>query len=226
MKKSFLILLLPLLLAGCGEKEAEENNSNPQPTPTPQPQPESEPQPEPGPGQGPEPTGVKVAKLVTSGDSYKAKFTNGTQFGGVHSENTTKLVSFLNEQTSDGDLISSLECMSLNSLDDLNKDGYRYLTVGSSKANGSLVINTKYGVTNVKIESMKYNNTYTGGDGGYNCDTEAQLLLDGNSSEVDETKDPKFKPLEVSYLDPVNSFTISSSGGRVFIESITITYYA
>lgn len=206
MEKSFLILLLISLgLAGCGDDTAKDPGSDPIIGPT----------------------GTQVVKLLTSGDTFKQTFTNGTQFGGVHSTNIERLTSFLNEQAANKDLIESLDCVSLNSLDDFGTDGYRYLTVGSSSASGSLTVNSKYHVSNVKVECINYHKGYEGG--GYNCDRDSHLLIDedDNSLEIGATEEPSVQEFEKDYDDDgVTSFTISNSSGRVFIKSLTITYKA
>ncbi|MCQ2793738.1 MAG: hypothetical protein MJ221_05000 [Bacilli bacterium] len=207
MKKSLLLfLILPFVLAGCGGQD----------NPSPEPEPE------------PTPVTLTTTTFVTSGESYKSNFTNGGQFTDGHSGNIEKLTTFLNGQSEVGDFIKSLDCVSCNSLDDVNKDGYRYFTIGSAKANGSITFNSDYDITYVKVECMNYNNTYTTGGGGSTCDRNAHLLIDekDNPLELNDTETPSLQPFDKTYDDPVNNFTIASHNGRVFIKSITVSYYA
>lgn len=164
-------------------------------------------------------------KYTLIGDAYKAQFTNGTQFGSDHTANVSKLIDFLNGQA-ETSIITSLDCVSCNSLDDTNKDGVRYFTIGSAKVGGSIVINTNVPVTKVSVKAVNYHNSYSDGS---NTDYGAHLYIDkqDNSLELQEGETPVSKEFTCEYETPVNKFKLSTKDTekcRVFIESITITF--
>lgn len=225
MKKNLLLLLVPaLLLVGCGKKDEGETNNQTQS------QTEESGSQETGGQEIHQDPVTKTSTLVTFGDSYEAEFTNGLQFGSDHAGNVTKLTDFLNGQALDSNLVRSLDCVSLNSLDDLEKDGSgnRYLTFGSKSASGSLTMQFSYPVSKIEILCINYHNTYAGGGGGYNCDVNSHLKIGDNDLSleiVDKTK-PVEKTLSVDYSTAVSSIKVESAGGRVFVKSISITYTA
>lgn len=205
------------MLVGCGKNEETNNSSDPGSQ-------------ESGGGEIHTDPVVKTVTLTTFGNSYEAEFSNGTQFGTDHAGNVSKLLDFLNNQSQEVDLIRSLDCVSLNSLDDLEKDGSgdRYLTVGTKSSSGSLTMNFNYAISKVEVLCVNYHNTYTGGSGGYNCDDKAHLKIGDNdlSLELTDKTNPVAKTLSVDYSPNVASIKIESSSGRVFIKSISLTYKA
>lgn len=125
------------------------------------------------------------------------------------------------------DLITSLNCTKLNTAE---WGGTVYLCVGTGYyANGKfsegiLKWNSGVKIYNVEIKAQAYakENPYSGDI----IDYPAHVWIDSDdhSLEVEEGSTPEIKTFSKAYPDGTNSFSIKSTGARVLLQEITITW--
>ena len=119
-------------------------------------------------------------------------------------------------------------------------DNCRYFTVGTgyfAKGKfqaGSFTICSSVEILKVEVTAKAYMNSYPGygaqqGQTIYQPDYEASILLDNDETSLAVASDATetiSKPVSKDYSASggVKQFTIESSGGRVFVEEIKITW--
>ena len=109
------------------------------------------------------------------------------------------------------------------------KDSWRFstLTLSSASNDGSLTFNFSKNIYKVKFNIQGYCK-YIEYSQSYNVDTSSVFHLDDD--DYDLSVSPGYTDLlekqdvEKSYSTPTKSLTISSTGGRVFVHSMEITY--
>lgn len=163
----------------------------------------------------------EYTKTIVFHDSiYSSKFPDGTNFD--QERKFEELRSYIDEQLDYYDLINSISLAKGQSRK-VNED--TYLQIGTGSGNGSLKWNCKEKIYCIEIKAMAYSK-YDSYNKVWYVDRNSHLSLNGNdrSLEVPEGN-PEIIALEkVDFDGGVTSFTISSSGGRVLISEMTITW--
>ena len=124
-------------------------------------------------------------------------------------------------------LISSLSCTRLNTAD---WGGKTYLCVGTGYyangkfSEGKLTWNSIEKIYKVQIKAQPYakENSYSGNI--YDYPAHVWIDSDDHSLEFTSPAEPTLQTFEKTYTDGVTKFTISSTGARVLLDEITITW--
>lgn len=145
----------------------------------------------------------------------------------TYKDNADKLRNYIDAQLAYLNLVNSISCAKLNTAE---YNGTTYLCVGTGYylndkyTEGSLVWNSEVKIYHVELKAMTYVkiNDYSGNI----VDRLGVIHLDdvNGSVEVPEGDTPKTTTISKDYVSGVNSFTISSTGGRVLLSEITITW--
>lgn len=177
----------------------------------------------------PSPEQEYTQTISLSGNDFSVVATNaGVQFDDAsYSRNVELLKEYCDSCLEYKDLINSINCSNLNTCEwDEGAAlciGTGYYGNGKFKA-GSFTWNSKVKIYKVEIEARAYTkkNNYSGDI----VDTPAVIHLDEERLKLVANGDTtaSLKTLSKEYDDGVNSFTISSTGARVAIKQIKITW--
>lgn len=238
MKKILIPLLCVTLLTGCslnfhGEDEQKETEEQIQPSNN---QPENTPTGETnqnGSTSNPEtPSGNQPGEQTqTSNDSLTKTITflNGGFTGSLNQTATQE--NFLAWINGNDNLFSSIEYKGFSQLNYIGneKDPARYSTLqlGSANDTGEIKFNFAYDVLSVKFNVQAYTKSYTSnGTLNWSTDKQSKFYIDTDLHDLSVTSNgqtPKQDFIK-TYNPAVKSFLIKSSGGRVFVHSMEVTY--
>lgn len=140
------------------------------------------------------------------------------------SENANKLETALKNQLASADYLDKITCTKLNTAD---YESAAIIQIGTGNpANNKFTSGTftwkakKAKIAKVSLEVQ----CYTKDEGA--TDSSAHLSIDSSdySLEIGESETPAFKVIEKEYSEMVDSFTLTSINGRVFMKTVTITW--
>lgn len=152
--------------------------------------------------------------------TYASKFPEGTNFD--NPGKFEELLEYIDEQLDYYDLINEITLVKGQSR---KVNSVTYLQIGTGSGNGSLTWSCKEKIYSIEIKAMAYSKYNDYGD-VWNVDREAHLNVAGTDYSLEV---PTGEPTIIS-LGPVNfasgttNFTIASSGGRVLISEMKITW--
>ena len=237
MKKNILLVLLSAsLLAGCNvdlgfikvgdnssnQTENQQNNENSQEKPQENGNNNNNSNENNNNQQSPELIGESgyTATLLTSGSSFATKFP-----GGSHIDNETKkqqLTDYLSSQLEYSGLIESLTCTLLNTQ---TYDNETYMQFGSQNGVGGLGFTSGLKIYKVEVKVLCFakHNSY---QNILNVDNSAHFLINDQDNDMsyDGEKPPSVMSFEKSFENGVNTVTLGSKSGRVFLKEMTITW--
>lgn len=175
------------------------------------------------------PAGEITQTIILSGNEFGAVAKNaGVQFDdSSYSRNVETLFQYCDNQFDFKGLISSISCTNLNTCE-WEKGAALCIGTGYYGKDrfkpGSFTWNSELKIYKVEVEAQAYYkaNNYDGDI----VDTYACLHLDDVEKNLIEDSEiiPSIKKVSKEYQDGVNKFTLSSTGGRVAIKQITITW--
>ena len=136
--------------------------------------------------------------------------------------NVDTLTSYCRSKLDYDGLLTSLYCVKLNTI----ADGDVYLSVGTGKYYedsfnpGTLTWNSDEKIIKVEITAKAYSKSLG------STDLVSHVLIDDmdNSLELEEGATPESHTFSKEYKEGTQSFSICSSGSRVFLESISISW--
>ena len=237
MKKNALVFLLSaILLSGCdlsfdfiNKQQAEQTSQNSQETTKDEQNPVAEtgetnngasenttqePQPEPI-GQN-DYTGT----ISTSGTNFEKMFSSGSHFDTT--EKVETLTNHIKGQLRYSDLVKNITCTNLHTQE---YNDVTYLQFGSGKGIGALAFESDIKIYKVEVKVLcfaKYDSTHQ----ITNIDSWSHFLI--NDQDNDMTYDGKTNPsvmtFEKTFEEGVNSFTLASKDGRVYLKEMSITW--
>lgn len=152
--------------------------------------------------------------------TYASKFPEGTNIDTA--EKFEELLEYIDEQLDYYDLINEITLVKGQSR---KVNSVTYLQIGTRSGEGSLTWSCKEKIYSIEIKAMAYSK-YNDNSGVWNVDREAHLNVAGTDYSLEV---PTGEPTIIS-LGPVNfasgttNFTIASSGGRVLISEMKITW--
>ena len=161
-----------------------------------------------------------TATILTSGSKFASEFSGGSHFDTETKQ--TNLKNFLSSQLEYKGLISSTVCTNLHAQ---AFDGVTYLTFGSQKNVGALALTSAIKVYKVEIKVLcfaKYNDT----DHVTNIDSNAHFMINNDDHDMsyDGLTNPSVMSFEKSFEEGTTTFNLASNSGRVFLQSMTITW--
>lgn len=154
------------------------------------------------------------------GPAFATHFPEGTNFD--QQQKFDELCEYIDAQLDYYDLINKITLVKGQSRK-VNSD--TYLQIGTGSGDGSLTWNCKEKIYAIEVKAMAYSK-YNDYGGVWNVDRNAHLKINNVdfSLEVPEGN-PEIITLPVqNYDEGITSFTIASSGGRVLISEMTITW--
>ena len=171
-----------------------------------------------------------VATIQFSG----SLFTNYASGAGVQADsegypgNETKLQEYCDSKLEYQNLLTSLKCTNLNTAE---WNSTVYLCVGTGYyvkdkyKEGTLKWNSGVKIYKVEIKAQAYC-TYNDYEHVTMIDSPAHVWIDDKDCSVEATQESElgFKTFSKDYENGVNTFSIKSTGARVLLESITITW--
>ena len=250
MKKNILLVLLSaVLLTGCEfditlqrlfsgrkkEQETQQNNENSQEKPE-ENQQSGENQSEQGGGdqggnqqgnEGQEQLQEYTVKINTSGSDFNTISSSaGFQIDDSNYQaNAGKLKDYFESKLEYENLLTNLACSKLNTA---VWKSVCYLCVGTGYyvndkfVEGLLKWTSGEKIYKVEIEAMAYAKEYSGSDFG--VDTISHVWIDSDDHSLETDAEPVMQTFSKEYADGVNSFSIKSTGSRVLLKSLTITW--
>ena len=164
--------------------------------------------------------GEYTGTASTSGDTFETKFHSGTHF-----DNASKIETLTNHikgQLKYTNLVKSITCTNLHTQE---FEGVTYLQFGSGQGSGALAFQSEVKIYKVEVEVLcfaKYDSTHE----ITNIDSWSHFLI--NDQDNDMTYDGKTNPsvmtFEKTFEEGVNSFTLASKDGRVYLKEMSITW--
>ena len=249
MKKNILLVLLSAaLLTGCEfditlqrlfsgkkkEQETQQNNENSQEKPQENQQSNE--------NQGGEQPGNEGQEQGGNEQNNKEEYTvtiktSGSDFSGIatqagvqmddsnYSENAGKLKTYFESKLEHENLLTAISCTKLNTAVWKN---VCYLCVGTgyfaNDAFQSGIIHWTSGksIYKVEIKAMAYAKEYNGG--GFGLDSQSHIWIDSDNHSLETNDEPTIQYFSKEYANGTSEFEIKSTGSRVLLESITITW--
>ena len=253
MKKNILLILLSAaLMTGCNvdlgfikigggktselttEEKQDQNNENSQEKPQEnqntdgnKPEDQSQNQDPPKPAL----EGEYTVEILFTGSAFKAIFPkDGNNIDNKeHAENKKKLFDYCSSYLEKDGLLESFSCTKLNTA---IYGSSTILTIGTGYYAkdmfnpGTLTWNSKVSIYKVEIKAQAYfkENSYSGNV----IDYPAHVLIDtdDHSLEVESESELALQTFSKEYAEGTKSFSINSTGGRVLLESLKITWRA
>lgn len=151
---------------------------------------------------------------------FASNFPEGTNFD--NDRKFQELLEYIDDQLDYYDLINSLTLVKGQSR---KVNSVTYLQIGTGSGDGSLTWSCKEKIYSIQVKAMAYSK-YNDYGGTWNVDRNAHLNVAGKDFSLEvPTGEPKVLTLDpVTFAEGVTDFTISSSGGRVLISEMTITW--
>jgi len=144
-------------------------------------------------------------------------------------EKVELLSNCISGQLENKNLLTKLSCEKLNTAE---WKSVVYLCVGTgdyanSKPDrqfkpGTLAWTSAEKIYKVEIKAMAYAKQYQGSEFG--LDKISHVWIDNDDYSLETEIEPELKTFSKTYEEGVNSFSIKSTGSRVLLESITITW--
>lgn len=224
-KKTLILLFVPLLLAGCVDPLDEGGNNNPSIDDN-QGQQEGEHQQQSSEGLQKYTEVVAFSTFVESSNDYAIfanKFPAGSDFNNQTKKDQFK--EFLDDQLDYLDLISSVGATNCHTQ---KYDSNTYFQLGSgSNAEGSFTWNSDVKIYKVEAAVLCYSK-YNDYNQFYVTDSWSYFAIDDEDNDLTNKVDSDGKPLVVTYFkeyaEGTDSFSISSSLGRVYVKTLKITW--
>ena len=165
--------------------------------------------------------------INTSGTDFSAISTEaGVQMDdNAYSANAGKLKDYFVSKLDDNNLLTNLSCTKLNTV---VWKSVCYLCIGTGYhvngnfVEGSFKWTSQVKIYKVEIEAMAYAKEYNGGTFG--VDSASHVLIDNEDHSLETTEEPILQKFSKEYADGANSFSIKSTGSRVLLKSLTITW--
>lgn len=154
------------------------------------------------------------------GPTFATYFPEGTNFD--QQQKFDELCEYIDAQLDYYDLINKITLVKGQSRK-VNSD--TYLQIGTGSGDGSLTWNCKEKIYAIEIKAMAYSK-YNDYGGVWNVDRNAHLKINNVDFSLEvPSGNPEIITLPVqNYDEGITSFTIASSGGRVLVSEITITW--
>lgn len=167
-----------------------------------------------------------VASINTSGQDFRVISTEaGVQIDDTnYSANVTKLKEYFDSKLEYKNLITNLSCTKLNTA--VWQD-VCYLCIGTGYyindrfAEGDLTWTSAKKIYKVEIEAMAYAKAY---QSGFGVDQISHVLIDEDDHSLETTEEPVIQSFSKEYSEGVTSFSIKSTGSRVLLKSLKITW--
>lgn len=164
------------------------------------------------------------------GSSFTNEFTDGTNFD--NADKFRQLCDYIDLQLEYYDLINGISCTRCATR---KVDGDTYLQIGTGSAakgefnSGNFIWSSEEKIYYVEIVAFNYSKPYqdwSTGETIHNVDNMGHIKIDDvdGSLEVGVNDAPKTITLSKTYEQGTNSFKLSSTGGRVLIKEMTITW--
>lgn len=152
--------------------------------------------------------------------TYASKFPEGTNFD--NERKFEELLEYIDDQLEYYDLINELTLVKGQSR---KVNSVTYLQIGTGSGAGSLNWSCKEKIYSIQVKAMAYSK-YNDYGKTWNVDREAHVVVAGKDFSLEvPTGEPELLTLEpVTFDQGITDFTISSSGGRVLISEMTITW--
>lgn len=152
-------------------------------------------------------------------DSKFQKFTDAAGFTDSE-ENKLALKNYFDDQLKYINLLDSLDLNGYLCPRIRLDDGKHYMQFGSQKVVGSLKWNSTVKIYKVEGEVINYTK------GEYSVDRNSKFYVDNQEFDLtlDDTETATKKPFSVDYAEGTSNFTLSSTGGRVLLSKLTITW--
>lgn len=167
-----------------------------------------------------------TATIKTSGTDLTSNFGDRVQFDNSnYSHNGESLMEYFDGFLEYLDLIKSLTFTGY--VQTLDADLGSHLCLGSSKNSGSMTWTSIVKIYKVQFTVVNYYKSYSyTGNSGITVDNNAHFLIDSDdhSLELAAGVTPVYSTFSKEYSEGTSSFTIASSGGRVLIKEMTITW--
>ena len=168
-------------------------------------------------------------KINTSGQDFRGIATQaGVQMDDKsYKDNADKLKDYFDSKLEYANLLTGLSCTKLNTAE---WESVCYLCIGTGYhgngnfAKGALSWTSGVKIYKVEIEAMAYAKDYGGGTFG--VDSISHVLIDEDDHSLETEQAPVIQTFEKEFVDGVTNFTIHSTGSRVLLKSMTITWRA
>jgi len=161
-----------------------------------------------------------TATILTSGSSFASKFSVNSHFDTEKKQEELK--SFLSSQLQYSGLIDTISCTNLHVQ---SFDNETYLQFGSGTGVGGLAITSQVKIYKVQVKVLCYAK-YDDYHGITNIDSWSHFFI--NDEEKDLTYDGKTNPsvvtFEKSFESGVDTFTLASQYGRVYLKEMSVTW--
>ena len=158
--------------------------------------------------------------VLTSGENFSIKFPSGSHFD--TSSKVETLTNHVKGQLKYTNLVKSISCTNLHTL---AFEDVTYLEFGSGNGSGALAFESDVKIYKVEVKVLCYAK-YDSYHKITNIDSWSHFLI--NDQDNDMTYDGKTNPsvmtFEKSFEEGVNSFTLASKDGRVFMKEMSITW--
>ena len=172
--------------------------------------------------EGNENSGTVYTKTVSF---YNGGFTNSSLNQAQSQQN------FVNWFNGDDDILESINYSGYCQLNYVGNEGdanrFSTLILGSSSQEGNIKFNFRYDVVSVKVNVQSYSK-YIPYSSSWSNDTDSIFYLDDDRHDLSLspgfTGDVEKHDFTKSYNPAVQSITISSEGGRVFVHSMELQY--
>lgn len=161
-----------------------------------------------------------TATIDFHSSKYASLFPEGTNFD--NSKKFEELLEYIDEQLDYYDLINELTLVKGQSR---KVNSVTYLQIGTGSGDGSLKWSCKEKIYSIEVKAMAYSK-YNDYGGVWNVDRNAHIKVAGQDFSLEvPTGEPEIVTLDpVTFEEGVTDFTISSSGGRVLVSEMKITW--
>jgi len=241
MKKNVLLILLSAaLLTGCefditlaslGKKKENEStpteekeNENTPSTPTTE---EDPPKPETPTEEREDIKDEYTATILLSGNSFAQATSTRSGYqldDSTYAEHVSALKEYCDSNLEYENLITKINCTDDNTAELYSKIyfcvGTGYHVNGKFKP-GTFKWTSGEKIYRVEIKALAYAKEY---NNTVNPDTISHVWIDSDDHSLETTSAPEVQTFSKEYGDGTNSFSIKSTGSRVLLESITITW--
>lgn len=161
-----------------------------------------------------------TVSLQTSGSGFVAKFPAGSHFDTSAKQESLK--GYLESQLQYANLIKSVACTNLHSQAWYNET---YLQFGSGSGSGALAFQSDVKIYKVSVKVLCYAK-YDSYHQITNIDSWSHFLINDQDNDMtyDGQSNPSVMSFENTFESGVNTFTLASKDGRVFLKEVSITW--
>ena len=158
--------------------------------------------------------------IQTSGTDFVSRFSAGSHIDTDAKQ--TALKEYFQSQLQNTDLIKSVACTNLHSQE---WDNNTYLQFGSGTGSGAIAIESNLKIYKVSVKVLcfaKYDSYHE----ITNIDSWSHFLINDQDNDMtyDGQSNPSVMSFENTFESGVNTFTLASKDGRVFLKEMTITW--